>query len=257
MISKSRTIAASGLAVAIAMAGIAAAGPTGADLNEARVVSKVKPSKLDKKRFKPISVLLGVVNSPDSAGNEIANPAAERIAWSKNVNVNLSKAPRCTAPLANGTTPAFAKSQCPAKSFLGSGDATVHGPGSLPQCGGTPCVIADPVVSVFNGPGRSQLRLHTYDQDLGAASPIVNARIVRANRQERRKGYGQALSVPHAPVTATLKITSFNSTILKSRKVATAKCKPKQFKVLRRVTYTDGSSETASKTQKCKVKRRR
>ena len=75
MITKSRMIVASGLAVAVATAGIAAAGPTGADLNEARVVSKVKPNKLDKKRFKPISVLLGVVNSPDSAGNEDANPA--------------------------------------------------------------------------------------------------------------------------------------------------------------------------------------
>jgi len=257
LITKSRMIVAPALAVAVAAAGIAVAGTTGADLNDASVVSKVTPSKLDKKKFKPVNVLLGVVNSPDSAGNEDANAAAERIAWSKNVKVNLNKAPRCTTPLANGTTTQFAKSECPAKSFLGGGTATVHGPGSLPQCGGTPCQIADPVVSVFNGPGPNQLRLHTFSDELQGASPIVNARIVRANQRERNQGYGQALSVPAAPVTATLKITSFKATIRSSRKVATAKCKPNRFKVLRRVTYTDGSSETATLTQRCRVKKRK
>ena len=249
MITKSRMIVAPALAVAVATAGIAVAGTTGADLNDARVVSKVTPSKLSKKKFTPVSVLLGVVNSPDSAGNEDANPSAERIAWSKNIKVDLKKAPRCTAPIANGTPTAQAKAMCPPKSYLGGGNATVHAPG--------PVLAARPVVSVFNGPGPGQLRLHTFSPDLGPASPIVDARIVKATRAEQRQGFGQALLVPEAPVTGALKITSFNSTILKSRKVATAKCKPKKFKVLRRVTYTDGSSETASKTQKCKVKRRR
>ena len=89
-------------------------------------------------------------------------------------------------------------------------------------------------MSVFNGPGPGQLRLHTYSPDLGPASPVVNARIVNATQQEQNQGYGQALSVPNAPVTGALKITSFNSTILKSSKVVTAKCKPKKFKLLRR-----------------------
>ena len=93
MITKSRMIVAPALAVAVATAGIAVAGTTGADLNDARVVSKVTPSKLDKKKFTPVSVLLGVVNSPDSAGNEDANPSAERIAWSKNVNVEPGEGP--------------------------------------------------------------------------------------------------------------------------------------------------------------------
>lgn len=247
MIKKSRMIVAGGLAVVIATAGIAVAGTTGADLNDANVVSKVTPSKLSKKKFKPVNVLLGVVNSPDSAGQEIANAASERIAWSKNIKVDLKKAPRCTAPIANGTPTAQAKAMCPPKSFLGGGKATVHAPG--------PVLAASPVVSVFNGPGPGQLRLHTFSPDLGPASPIVDARIVRANQQERNQGFSQALSVPEAPVTGALKITSFNAKILKSKRVASAKCKPKKFKVKRTVVYTDDSRESVSKSQRCRVKR--
>jgi hypothetical protein len=243
----SRKILALGTAVTVATAGVAVGGTTGADLNDAKVVAKVKPSKLSKKKFTPVSSLLGVVNSPDSAGNEDANAKSERIAISKNIKVKLSKAPVCTAALPNGSTPQFAKNACPAKSYLGGGKATVHAPG--------PVLAAEPVVSVFNGPNPGQLRLHTYSDDLGPASPVVNAFIVKATQQEKNKGYGQALNVPNAPVTGALKITSFEATVKRSTKVVTARCKPKKLKVLRTVVYTDDSSETATKSQKCKVKR--
>jgi hypothetical protein len=243
LFTKSRMIVAGGLAVVVATAGVAVAGTTGADLNDAEVVGKVTPSKLSKKKLKPVNLFLGVVNSPDSAGNEDANAKSERISISKNVKVKLNKAPVCTAALPNGSTPQFAKDACPAKSYLGGGKATVHAPG--------PVLAAEPIVSVFNGPNPGQLRLHTYSDDLGPASPVVNAFIVKANRP----GYGQALNVPNAPVTGALKITSFNAKIKKSTKVVSAKCKPKKFKFLRSVVYTDDSSETALETQKCKVKR--
>ena len=247
MFTKSRKIVAIGTAVMVATAGIAIAGTTGADLNDAEVVGKVTPSKLSKKKFTPANLFLGIVNSPDSAGNEDANAKSERIAWSKNIKVKLNKAPVCTAALPNGSTPQFAKDACPKKSFLGSGEATVHAPG--------PVLAAEPTVSVFNGPGPGQLRLHTYSSDLGPASPVVNASVVNATQQEKNQGYGQALSVPNAPVTGALKITSFNAKIKKSTKTVSAKCKPKKFKWLRTVVYKDNSSETATVTQKCKVKK--
>jgi hypothetical protein len=247
LFTKSRKAVALGVAMAVTVTGVAVAGMTGAQLNDAGVEAKVTPSKLSKKKFSKVNVLLGVVNSIDSAGNEDANAASERIAWSKNIKISLNKAPRCTAPLPNGSTPQFARNACPGGSYLGGGDATVHAPGGA--------LAAEPKVSVFNGPGPGQLRLHTYSDDLGPASPIVNARIVTANRREKNQGYGQALSVPNAPVTGALKITSFNAKILKSKKVATAKCKPKKFKWKRSVVYTDDSSETATKSQKCKVRR--
>jgi hypothetical protein len=116
-------------------------------------------------------------------------------------------------------------------------------------------------VTVFNGHptnGPGALQLHTWGdppQGLGGLSPTVDAWIEKPNQQEKNKGFGQVLDVPVAPATGALKITSFNSKIKKSSKVAAAKCKPKKFKWQRTVTYTDGSSETAKKSQKCKVKR--
>ena len=112
MITKSRMIVAGGLAVLVATAGIAVAGSTGAQLNEAGVVSKVTPSKLSKKKFSKVNVLLGVVNSPDSAGNEDANAASERIAWSKNIKMNLDARPKCNADLPNGIPVAQATTLC-------------------------------------------------------------------------------------------------------------------------------------------------
>jgi len=256
-------IVAGGLAVVLATSGIALAGTTGADLNDAGVVSKVTPSKLSKKKFSKVNVLLGVVNSPDSAGNEDANAAAERIAWSKNIKVSTNAAPKCNVDFPTGMPTATAKSLCPPKSVLGKGTATVHAPGAAcipPQA--DPCLVATQDVTVFNGGPSGQagaLQLHTYraqeDGGLGAFSPTVDARIVRGTNQERNQGFGQALSVPEAPATGTIKITSFNAKITKKSGVAKAKCKPKKFKVKRTVTYVDGSSESASKTQKCKVKR--
>ena len=111
-------------------------------------------------------------------------------------------------------------------------------------------MVAEPVVSVFHGPDQNELQLHTYSADLGAASPVVDATIIKSNEN----GYGQALDVPNAPVTGALKITAFNAELFKDSKVAKAKCDPKEFKFLRQVTYQDGSSEEAKLKQKCKVK---
>ena len=238
----SRTVFVGGLAVVLASAGIAIAGGTGAEENVAAVDGKITPSKLSKKKFKPVASFLGVRNSKDHIDGMQSNPASERLSFS-NIKVNLSKAPRCNAALPNGSTPQFAKNQCPAKSFLGSGEAEVTAAG--------PTVIAEPVVSVFNGPGKNQVRLHTYDPGLGTASPIVNGKIVSAPGAK----WGQALKVANAPETGGVMITKFNAKLMKKRKVVTARCKPKKIQYQRKVTYKDGSKETVTKSQKCKVKR--
>jgi len=236
-----------------------AGGTTGAELNEPTVEGKVTPSKLDNRKFKPVNLLLGVINSPDSTGNPNGNAAAENIQVSKNVKVDLSNTALCPVELANGTTTEFARDTCPDGSFIGSGIAEVHAPGTAPACDDPnnpdpdpPCVIAEPVVSVFHGPTLNKLQLHTYSASTGAASPVVDSFIVDATAQ----GYRQALNVPVAPNTGALKITGFNATVEKSTKVAKAKCKPKMFKFLRTVTYKDTTSEQAPVVeQKCRVQR--
>src|SRR5690606_12150513 len=155
--------------------GIAAAT---ADQNDAKVVGKVGPSKLDKKKFKPVNLKLGVENSSDWITGVQQNPASELIRVSKNVKINLNKRPRCKAALPNGIPTNEARKRCSKKSVLGTGSAQVMAPGvgcPIPQA--DPCVIATPKVTVFNGPGKNQVRLHTYHTNLGAASPVVQGRI--------------------------------------------------------------------------------
>lgn len=252
MFKKSRRVVALGVALALAGAGIAAAT---ADLNDAKVVGKVAPKKLDKKKFKPVNLTLGVINSKDHITGAQSNPASELLRISKNVRVNLNKRPRCTAPLPNGITTEDAKAACPKRSVLGSGEAEVTAPGIAPQCGANvlnpPCVIATPVVTVFNGPGKNEVRLHTYSDDLGGASPIVDGKIVNA----KKKGYGKALRVAEAPETGSVMITRFVAKLKKNTGVVTARCKPKQFKVERTVVYKDATQESVTTKQKCTQKK--
>lgn len=245
MIKKSRAVVAGGLVAVLATAGIAiAGGTTGGDLNEAVVDGKVTPSKLSAKRMKPVNLFSGVQNSlyTDGASDE-KNPASEFLSYSKNIKVDLRGVPKCPT-IANGTPTAAAKAGCPARSFLGSGEAEVRNP-LAPG--------ADPLVqevNVFHGPNQNDLQLHTYG-DLGAGSPVVPAKIVDAPGA----AWGQALSVEETPETGILLITKFNATLLKSKGVVKAKCKPKSFKYKRETEYKDGSTSTVQKSQKCKVKR--
>lgn len=245
MITKSRMIVAGGLATVLATAGIAIAGGTAAELNDAQVDGKVSPSKLSKKKFKPVNLFSGVRNSDYTDGTgDSKNPASEFLSYSKNIKVDLRGTPRCPQ-LPNGIPTQDAKDTCPAGSFLGGGVAEVWNSTN-------PTQRFNQVVSVFHGPDQNDLQLHTYG-DLGGLSPVVPAFIVDAPGA----AWGQGLSVPEAPETGTLLITKFNAKLLKSKGIVKAKCKPKSFKFKREVEYKDGSSETVQKSQKCKVKRRR
>jgi hypothetical protein len=250
LFTKSRKIVAGAVAVTLATAGIAvAAGSTGADENVAAVDGKATPSTLPKLNRKPINLLVGVRNSTGQIDGLQENPASELISIGKNVKIDLSVVPKCTAALPNGSTTEFAKDACPAKSYIGSGDATVHAPAAACGPGATePCIAAEPVVSVFNGPGKNELRLHTYSPALGPASPVVNGKIIKSPIT----GFGQALRVANAPETGALMITKFNATLRKDRKVAKARCKSKTIKYRRDVRYADDSAEFVQKTQKCK-----
>lgn len=242
MIRKSRLIAALGMVLALVVSSLAFA--TGADDNTPFVDGEVKPSKLDKKKFKKVSLFLGVRNEGTITGTQ-SNPSREYISIGKNVKVNLKKAEVCTTPIPNGTPTAQARQSCPADSLIGEGEAAVESPAGQ---------TFDLVVSVFNGPGPGELRLHTYSEELAGASPVVPAKVVKSNAGPK---FGQALDVPVAPETGALKITKFNATIGKATGVVTARCKAKQIDFLREVTYKDGSKETAELTQKCKRKKSR
>jgi len=234
--------AAAALTLTLATAAIAVAD--GAADNQAFVEGKVKPAKLDKKKFKKVSLFTGVRTETNVTGFQ-SNPKSELISFGKNIKVNLAKVARCSAALPNGATPQQARAMCPGKSYLGSGRATLQFPGLN---------VSDIVVSVFNGPGKNQLRLHTYSPTLGSAAPAVSAKIVRSKAGNK---YGQALSVPFAPETGSGMLTEFNATIARSSGVVTANCKANKFLFQRLVTYADGSKDTATLKQPCTRKKSR
>ncbi len=231
------------LALVAVLSTSAIAFAAGADTNDAFVDGQIKPSKLDKKKYKPVELLSGVRTSVQGGVNGTqSNPASEYLSYSKNIKFDLNQGSVCTTLPPNGSTAQQARDACPKDSYIGAGEAEVQGPG---------LVIDDVIVSAFRGPAKNGIQLHTESQGLGQAAPTVLAEIVKSRAG---KGFGQALSVPNAPATGGIMITKFNATIFKSSKVVTARCKSKNMTFQRLVTYKDGTSETAEITQKCKRK---
>ena len=242
---KTRFIVATGLAVALGTAGIAFAD--GASENEEGVLGKVTPNKLDKKKYKPVNFYTGVTTTTTHAVPGQSNPEKQLIEFGKNVKFQTSKAPTCSAPL-NGTTTDQAKAACDPKSNIGTGSATA-------DLGQGPQQIHDVQVTVFNGPGKNQIRLHAFSPELGAANTqVVQGNIIKAPSGGK---YGQALSVPDAPDLGgdAFMLTKFDATISKKSKTVTARCKSKKFLWHNVVTYDDNTTDTADLSQNCSVKK--
>ena len=240
MVSRIRLIGVTAAAAALAAGTLAFAD--GAADNEPVVDGSVKPSKLDKKKFKPINLFTEVRTTGPVPGE---NPEAELIQYDKDGKWKPKATPTCDAEIEFLTTEA-AKAACP-KSDIGSGSAAILLPGGL--------VYDDLTVTAFNGPGKNEIRLHTYSPSLEGATPTVFGEIIKAPE----KKYGIALSVPDAPDVAgdTGKITKFNATITKKSGMAVARCKDKKFEIKRTVTYDDGSQESVTDEQKCKQKKKK
>ena len=245
---KTRLVVTLGLVMALGVAAFAYAD--GASENEGLVEGKVKPTKLFKKKYKPINLTTGVKTNPGrvpTCGGGLAkcNPESELISWGRNVKIKTKAAKTCSAPIEFLSTDA-AKAACPGGSNLGSGHATI--------------VIGNQTfegitVTVFNGPNKNEVRLHTYDPRLAGATPTVFGRIVKSNAGSK---YGQALDVPDAPDVAgdVGVITEFNAKLKKGSGVALGRCKAKKFLWNRAVTYDDGSKESDTREPKCKRKKR-
>ena len=242
VIKKSRLVVSIGAAVAVGIGSIAFAD--GVSENTPFVDGNVKPAKLDKKKWKPVAMLTGVRTEVAGGVNGLqSNPTTEYISYGKNIKFDFNAGSVCTTLPPSGSTPEQARAACPKDSYLGQGVAVVEGPGIG--------VIDDLTVSVFYGPEAKGIQLHTYSPTLGQAAPVVPGFLVKSNAGSK---YGWALSVPHAPETGALMITKFNATITKSSGGVLARCKANRFLWQRRVTYNDGSTETAELEQKCSRK---
>jgi hypothetical protein len=244
LIKKSRLVVSMGLC--IALTGSAFAFATGATDNQPAVDGQITPTKLDKKKYKPISLFSGVRTTfPGGSPNGTqSNAVSEFISYPKNIKFDFDAGSVCTTLPPSGSTTQQARDACPADSYLGAGVAEVQGPGIAP--------ITDIVVSVFRGPDKNGIQLHTYSPTLGQAAPTVLGQIVSSGKGGE---FGQALSVPHAPETGALAITKFNANIEKSSKAVTAVCKDKTMTFQRDTTWADGTTSTSNTTQNCTQKK--
>jgi hypothetical protein len=247
LIRRSRFAVAIALVLALGVATVAFAD--GASDNEAGVLGKVSPSKLDKKKFKPVTFYAGVTTSTTHAVPGQQNAEQVQLDFGKNVKFDLKAADTCSAAIA-GTTTDQAKSACPAGSVIGTGVAHAN-------LGGGPDQVSDVAVTVFNGPTANHIRLHAYSPSLGAANTqVVDADIIKSPLGGK---FGQALYVKDAPDLGgdAFMLTLFDATISKSSKTVLARCgKDKKFYWQNTTTYDDGSKDVSPLlSQKCKQKK--
>jgi hypothetical protein len=230
------------IALCLALGVSALALADGTTDNEAFVDVSVKPKKLDRKKYRPIELFTEVRTQGPVPG---INPETELIEYDKDGKWKTNEAPTCDAAIEFQSTEA-AKGLCPPGSAIGEGEADILLAGGLAYEGLT--------VTAFNGPGKNEIRLHTYDPRLAGATPTVFGRIIKLRDGGK---YGLALSVEDAPDVAgdTGMITRFGATIKRSAGVALARCKDKKFLTRRTVTYDDGTKDVATEKQKCKPKK--
>jgi hypothetical protein len=216
----------------------------GASDNDAFVDGKVTKTKLPKKKFVPNEMFSGVRTETHAPLGTQSNPHSETINYPKNGKFDLNAGSVCTTLPPSGSTSQQAIDACPKDSYIGKGAAEVIQPSGAR--------ISDIVVSVFKGPQKNGIQLHTASPTLQAASPTVPGSIVKSTAG---KQFGNALVVPNAPQTGALMITKFNATIFKSSKAILTRCKTRNNVWQRVVVYDDGSSDTAETSQKCTVKK--
>ena len=232
-----------GISVALGVAALAYAD--GASDNGAEVEGSVNPAKLDRKKLKPVALFTEVRTEGPVTGTQ-ANPETDYVEYDKDVAWRSNAAPRCTTPDIEvpGLSVDQARDLCPPKSYIGSGEVEV-------KLSETARVSL--TVSVFNGPGKKEVRLHTSSSTLGGGAVTVYGEIVKSDS----KKYGPVLLVPDQPDAGgdAFMITKFNSTIFRSSGVALASCPDGRFRIRRTVTYDDGSQESVAGSQTCKQRK--
>jgi hypothetical protein len=245
VIRRSRFVATIGLVLAVGVAGLAFAD--GASENDVTVLGKISPTKLDKKKFKPVTLYSGVTTSTTHAVPGQQNAEKVTVEYPKNVKFNLKAAPVCTASIAQTTTEQ-ALALCPPDSAIGSGVSHAN-------AGHGPDEISDVTVTVFNGPGPNHIRLHAATPTFGPGlTQVVEADIAKKSPDA---GFGPALIVNDAPdlVGDAFMLTLFDATIGKGTKTALGRCKTKTNKWRNVTVYDDGTSDVGDLQTKCKQKK--
>jgi hypothetical protein len=236
--SRIRKTVALGATLAIGVSALALAN--GASENTSTTNIKVAPSKLDKTKYKSAAMTSGVTTDNKTASGPHVNFPTRKtvLQYDDDVKVDVKAVKDCTANLTARTT-AQAKSDCP-KSILGSGKASA-------VVGTT--TFSDIVVTAFRK--GSKIYLHTDSASLGAASTTdVSGTLSKASGD-----FGTKATFPVPPLlNDQAALTLFQ---VKLNKGITARCHDsnKTLNIKTQFTYSDGSKDNATDSQKCSVKK--
>lgn len=208
--------------------------------------TKLTPTKLDKKKFKPAKIFVDVETGPNDEDPSLQQPpSAVRtiVDFPKNMKFDTTSVPNCkvTSTQITNTTGDQAKQLCGPDSQVGSGVAEVRV--------GTSPTTSSPIpikVTALNGNSKDQIYLHSDATGI-PTKPVLVGKLVKAPT-----GFGRSLDVTIPPLGAGA-ISNFETTV-KAGKYVQARCKSKTNNFRARTTYTDHAPTTATDQSKCKQK---
>jgi hypothetical protein len=221
------------------------------------IKANLKPTKLDKKKFKPATIFVDIITTTDKDVNPNLDqpPSANRtiVDFPKNAKFDTKAVPKCkgTEAQLQGTTTDQAKQICGNKSIVSvakgtHAHVTIDSNPTLPNSTTFPVPV---VVTAFNGEKPNTLFLHARADSVNTTSVLVG------KLKKSSSPYATKLDVTIPPL-ALGAIDDFTTTV-KNGKYVQARCKSKKNPFRATSFYDNHPKTVATTTSKCKQKKSR
>lgn len=222
--------------------------------------AKLSPTKLDKKKYKPMKMVIDIRtgNNTGAAINADQPPTATRtdVDFPKNLKFDTGAVPRCKVDA--GTISNYdsegAKQQCGPKSQVSidgnkntSGTITIDTNAAVPDGANIKLTVA---VTAFNGKDKNTIYLHTNPAGI-PTKPVLVGKLVKG-----KAPYGNTLQVT-IPNLGAGGISQFLTTV-KAGKYIQGRCKSKKNPFRSTTTFSDwteGTKDVSEDTTTCKQKK--
>jgi hypothetical protein len=199
------------------------------------------PPKQNKKVFGPLKTFTNVVDTTYSGGFT-PNATQTVLTFSRDFKFTPGNTPQCPLSSVNNQKQSTAQANC-SSSIIGTGSAIING-GQL-----------NASVTAFNGQpsgGSPTIYLHT------AVKTPSGTEVLDPTLTGVLNTHTNTLTVSIPPTGTS--ITHFDTTITKRKTgkksfYVMARCKKKKWTSSETTTFSDGTTKTASFTQKCKQKK--
>lgn len=231
------------------------------------LTASIKPSKLDKKKPKPVTLVVDIRTADKgTAAGQNQPPDADRtiVDFPKNLKFDPTSVPNCAGTEAQlqNTTTETATQICGKDSIVSVGGAvtvdnssrSVTSPtgafvtvASSPVVPGSQQTLVPVQVTAFNGTDNNILYLHSRPTSLPVTNVLVG-KLVKGSGQ-----FGNRLDIT-IPQLLAGGISDFKTTV-KNGKYVQAVCKSKKMPYAATTNYSDSPTTTATYNGKCTQKK--